>query len=137
MTCSQSNPFVPINFQFLPETDHTNRIIPSQHCAVRCALETWYIDVRSPLSWIPELLLNLYLRDTGIVSSRTQGKQTYPIVIIRLDLSKVKLPMKKYRNPVIYAHEPHDEMVWDGLPGNSLLKDMVFPLIGSLSGSVC
>ena len=32
MTCSQSNPFVPISLRFLPETDHTARNKPGQTC---------------------------------------------------------------------------------------------------------
>ena len=49
------------------------------------------------------------------MSSRTQPKHIYPVSARRPDLSKVKPESKKYRNPIIYAKELHDEMVRDNL----------------------
>jgi len=48
-------------------------------------------------------------------SSRTHYKHTYPVTIKRNKLQAAKLSSKKYRNPVIYAKELHDEMVRDNL----------------------
>jgi hypothetical protein len=52
---------------------------------------------------------------TGLWSSRTHYKHTYPVTIKRNKLQAAKLSSKKYRNPVIYAKELHDEMVRDNL----------------------
>ena len=59
---------------------------------------------------------------TGLVSSRTQAKHTYTLSIRRPDLSKVKPETRKYRNPVIYAQELHDEMVRDDLTRKQLAE---------------
>lgn len=59
---------------------------------------------------------------TGPVASRTQAKHSYAIITRRPDLSKVKPESKKYRNPVIYAHELHDEMVRDNLTRKQLAE---------------
>jgi len=61
-------------------------------------------------------------RYTGLVSSRTQPKHIYPVSARRPDLSKVKPESKKYRNPVIYAQELHDEMVRDSLTRKQLAE---------------
>ena len=57
---------------------------------------------------------------TGLLSSRTQAKHTFPVRIRRPDLSKLKPETKKYRNPVVYAQELHDEMVRDNLTRKQL-----------------
>ncbi len=54
-------------------------------------------------------------RYTGLLSSRTQAKHTFPVSIRRPDLSKVKTQSKKYRNPTIYAQELQGEMARDKL----------------------
>ena len=59
---------------------------------------------------------------TGLVSSRTQTKHTFPVLIGRPDLSKVRSESRKYRNPVIYAQELQDEMVCDNLTRKQLAK---------------
>ena len=56
------------------------------------------------------------------MSSRTRAKHTYPVLIVRPDLLKAKPESKKYRNPVIYAQELHDEMVRDNLTRKQLAK---------------
>ena len=56
------------------------------------------------------------------MSSRTQTNYTYPILIARPDLSKVRSEPKKYRNPVIYAQELQDEMVCDSLTRKQLAE---------------
>ncbi|MCK4505501.1 MAG: hypothetical protein KAW14_07795 [Candidatus Aegiribacteria sp.] len=56
------------------------------------------------------------------MSSRTRAKHTYPVLIVRPDLLKVKPKTKKYRNPVIYAQELYDEMVRDNLTRRLLAK---------------
>ncbi len=53
-------------------------------------------------------------------TSRTQTIHTYPVSIRRPDMSKVKPESRKYRNPVIYAQELHDEMVRDDLTRKQL-----------------
>ena len=59
---------------------------------------------------------------TGPVSSRTQAKHTYPVSIRRPDMSKARPESRKYRNPIIYAKELHDEMVRDNLTRMQLAK---------------
>ena len=56
------------------------------------------------------------------MSSRTHTRLTYPVCVSRPDMSKVKLKSKKYRNPVIYANELHDEMVGDNLTRKQLAE---------------
>ena len=65
--------------------------------------------------WCP-----LFYWYTGLLSSRTQTKHTFPVRIRRPDLSKLKPESKKYRNPVIYAQKLHDEMVRDNLTRKQL-----------------
>ena len=59
---------------------------------------------------------------TGLLSSRTQTNHTYPVSISRPDMSKARQESKKYRNPVIYAQELHDEMVRDNLTRKQLAE---------------
>ena len=59
---------------------------------------------------------------TGLVSSRTQTKHTFPVLIGRPDLFKSKPESKKYRNPIIYAQELRDEMVRDNLTRKQLAE---------------
>ena len=66
-----------------------------------------------------ELRIDCYTR---LLSSRTQPKHTFPVRIGRPDLSKLKPESKKYRNPVIYAQELHDEMVRDNLTRKQLAE---------------
>ena len=54
------------------------------------------------------------------MSSRTHTKHTYPVCISRPDLSKIRSESRKYRNPVIFAKELHDEMVRDSLTRKQL-----------------
>lgn len=56
------------------------------------------------------------------MSSRTQTKHTYPVSIQRPDLSKVRPESKKYRNPIIYAQELHDELVRDNITRKQLAE---------------
>ena len=65
----------------------------------------------------PPVLVYWY---TGLVSSRTKAKHTFPVCIRRPDLSKLKPETKKYRNPVIYAQDLHDELVRDDLTRKQL-----------------
>ncbi len=58
----------------------------------------------------------------GLLSSRTQTKHSFPVSIQRPDLSKVRSDSKKYRNPIIYAQELHDEMVRDNLTRKQLAE---------------
>jgi len=59
---------------------------------------------------------------TGPVSSRTQANHTYPVCISRPDMSKTRPESRKYRNPVIYAQELHDEIVRDDLTRRQLAE---------------
>ena len=59
---------------------------------------------------------------TGPATSRTHTKHTYPVYISRPGQSKVRSDSKKYRNPVIYAGELHDEIVRDNLTGKQLAE---------------
>lgn len=56
------------------------------------------------------------------MASRTQTKHTYPVSVRRPDISKARPESKKYRNPVIYAHELYDEMVRDNLTRKQLAE---------------
>ncbi len=58
----------------------------------------------------------------GLLSSRTQIKHSYPVSVLRPDLSKTKPVSKRYCNPVIYAKELHDEMVCDELTRKQLAE---------------
>ena len=59
---------------------------------------------------------------TGLLSSRTQAKHVYPVLFKRPDLTKLRPETKKYRNPVSYAQELHDEMVRDNLTRKQLAE---------------
>lgn len=48
-------------------------------------------------------------------ATQTLAGDTYPVIFQRPDLSKAKHESRKYRNPVIYARELHNEMVRDNL----------------------
>ncbi len=76
----------------------------------------WYVP---GISWEFDWTRGWY---TGLVSSRTQAKHTFPVCIWRPDLSKLKPETKKYRNPVIHAQELHDEMVRDNLTRKQLAE---------------
>jgi len=59
---------------------------------------------------------------TGPLSSRTHTKHTYPVLFKRPDLTKLRSETKKYRNPVIYALELHEEMIRDNLSRKQLAE---------------
>jgi len=59
---------------------------------------------------------------TGLWSNRTQTAHSYPHVIKRNKLQSSRLTSKRYRNPVIFARELHDEMVRHGLSRKQLAE---------------
>lgn len=59
---------------------------------------------------------------TGPRATQTRTCATYSIVFQRPDMDLIRKVQKKYRNPVIYAKELHDEMVRDGLSRKQLAE---------------
>ena len=64
----------------------------------------------------------LFFWYTGLLSSRTHTKHTYPVCMVRPDMSKARPESRKYRNPIIYAQELRNEMVCDGLTRKQLAE---------------
>ena len=64
-------------------------------------------------------VIDLY---TGPRATQTRASVTYPVVFPRPDLDSIKRYVKKYRNPVIYAQELHDEMLRDNLTRKQLAE---------------
>ena len=80
------------------------------------------VSIREHTSKKRGLIAPCFYWYTGLLSSRTQTKHTYPVSIQRPDISKAKPQSSKYRNPIIYAQEMHEEMVRDNLTRKQLAE---------------